>query len=251
MEQIMGECQSCRQQTKGDRTLCLRCHVRLERLLLRLASDVTPMRDSLDATLHPGGHQPNRIRPSVPPTPIRLDVLDLMDVLDATAYQLWHILDGTEQTREQDLRATLIRCARHPRLARFHDAGLYMDTLTRLGKRIDEVLDPPERQPIGDCTNPLCGVALTAGSRDQWVTCPVCGMEQRTHAVKLAWLARLCDDPTKTGSASEVAKVFATCGVSLNRNTINQWAKRGKLQACENGGYRYGDVWRLAELEKI
>lgn len=247
----MGECQSCHATAKEGRTLCLRCHIRFARTLLRLSKDVTPMRDSLDATLHPGGHQPTRIQPSVPPTPIRLDVLDLIDILDSTAHQLWHILDGTEQRHEPDLRETLILCARHARLGRFHDAGLYMDTFERLAKRIDEILDPPsEQQPIGNCTNPLCGITLTAGSRDQWVTCPVCGTEQRVLTVKLAWLNRLCEDPAKKGSASEIAKVFATCGINVKRNTINQWAKRGRLHADESGEYRYGDVWRLVELDK-
>lgn len=247
----MGVCQSCHAETKPERTLCTRCRIRFARLLISLGRDITPMRDSLDATLHPGGHQPNRIQPSTPPTPIRLDVLDMMDLLDSTAHQLWHILDGVEQDHEHSLYGTLLACARHPRLDRFHDAGLYLDTFTRIGRQIDLLLDPPsERQPIGHCTNPLCGVELVAGSRDQWITCPICGTEQRVLTVRLEWLRRLCSDPEKTGSAAEISKVFTVCGIIVRRNTISQWAKRGRIAPAGDGLYRYGDVWRQVELDK-
>lgn len=244
----MGECQSCRQQTKGDRTLCLRCHVRLARLLLRLASDVMPMRDSLDATLHPGGHQPNRIQPSVPPTPIRLDVLDLLDILDSTAHQLWHVLDGTEQDKEPSLRMTITLCARHPRLGRFADAGFYLSTIAALAARIDLVLDPPaERREVGTCE--LCSTMLTAGSRDQWLTCSTCGCEQRVSTVKLRRLKTLCYDDSKVGTAAEIARAFTDSGISVKRHTINVWASRGKLErrGKDDSGkpvYAYCDVYR-------
>lgn len=246
----MNECQHCHAPAKDDHTLCMRCHIRFARILLRLGKDVTPLQDSLDATLHPGGHQPIRIQPSEPPTPIRLDVLDELDIIDATTNMLWHILDGTEQDHEPSLRATLALCARHPRLCRFSDAGLYLGTFQRIARRVDEILDPAsERQLIGRCTNPLCRTPLTAGSRDQWATCPICGREQRVLTVKLAWLHTLCDDPAHTGSAAEIAKVFATCGIPLKRNTINQWARRGRLDPMAPGRYRYGDIWRLVQLD--
>lgn len=89
-------CQNCKTITEGGYSLCATCELRFAGTLLRLAHDVTPLHDSLDATLHPGGHSPVRIQTATPPTPIRLDVLDLIDMLDATARELWRCLDGID-----------------------------------------------------------------------------------------------------------------------------------------------------------
>lgn len=229
--------------------MCVACELRFAGMLLRLARDVTPLHDSLDATLHPGGHAPVRIQTATPPTPIRLDVLDLIDMLDATARELWRCLDGIDaldwhkDPRMEDLEATLIACAGHPKLATFHDAGLYMHIINNLARKVDLALDPPEqRREIGTCE--LCETMLTAGAADQWVTCPVCGREQRAQTVKLRRLKTLCWDDSRRGSAAEIAKAFTDVGITVRRGTLNVWVNRGKL--C-NGpqGIAYCDVYRL------
>ena len=73
-------CQNCNTIIENGYALCTACELRFAGTLLRLARDVTPLHDSLDATLHPGGHSPVRIQTATPPTPIRLDVLDLIDM---------------------------------------------------------------------------------------------------------------------------------------------------------------------------
>lgn len=50
-------CQNCRTMTEEGCSLCETCEMRFAGTLLRLARDVTPLHDSLDATLHPGGHR--------------------------------------------------------------------------------------------------------------------------------------------------------------------------------------------------
>ena len=142
-------CQNCRTMTEEGCSLCETCEMRFAGTLLRLARDVTPLYDSLDATLHPGGHSPTRIQTATPPTPIRLDVLDLIDMLDATARELWRCLDGIDaldwrkDKRNEDLKATLIACAGHPRLATFADAGFYMHVVDGIARKVDAALDPP------------------------------------------------------------------------------------------------------------
>lgn len=149
-------CQNCKTITEDGCSLCVTCELRFAGTLLRLAHDVTPLHDSLDATLHPGGHSPVRIQTATPPTPIRLDVLDLIDMLDATARELWRCLDGIDaldwrkDKRNEDLKATLIACAGHPRLATFADAGFYMHVVDGIARKVDAALDPPEqRREIG------------------------------------------------------------------------------------------------------
>ena len=174
-------CQNCNTIIENGYALCTACELRFAGTLLQLARDVTPLHDSLDATLHPGGHAPVRIQTATPPTPIRLDVLDLIDMLDSTARELWRCLDGIDaldwrrDPRTEDLKATLIKCAGHPKLATFGDADLYMHVIDGIARKVDAALDPPEqrRREIGTCE--LCGTMLAAGAADQWVTCPVCG----------------------------------------------------------------------------
>lgn len=242
-------CQNCRTMTEEGCSLCETCEMRFAGTLLRLARDVTPLHDSLDATLHPGGHSPVRIQTATPPTPIRLDVLDLIDMLDATARELWRCLDGIDaldwrkDPRMEDLEATLIDCAGHPRLATFADAGFYMATINGIARKIDLTLDPPEqRREIGTCE--LCATMLTAGAADQWVTCPVCGREQRAQTVKLRRLKTLCWDDSRRGSAAEIAKAFTDAGIPVRRGTLNVWVNRGKLPSSPQG-LAYCDVYRL------
>lgn len=243
------DCQNCAANIDDGWTLCVPCELRFAGMLLRLARDVTPLHDSLDATLHPGGHAPVRIQTATPPTPIRLDVLDLIDMFDATAREFWRCLDVIDaldwrrDPRTEDLKATLIKCAGHPKLATFGDAGLYMHVIDGIARKVDAALDPPEqRREIGTCE--LCETMLTAGAADQWVTCPVCGREQRAQTVKLRRLKTLCWDDSKRGSAAEIAKAFTDAGITVRRGTLNVWVNRGKL--C-NGpqGIAYCDVYRL------
>ena len=243
------DCQNCAANIDDGWTLCVPCELRFAGMLLRLARDVTPLHDSLDATLHPGGHAPVRIQTATPPTPIRLDVLDLIDMLDATAREFWRCLDVIDaldwrrDPRTEDLKATLIKCAGHPKLATFGDAGLYMHVIDGIARKVDAALDPPEqRREIGTCE--LCETMLTAGAADQWVTCPVCGREQRAQTVKLRRLKTLCWDDSKRGSAAEIAKAFTDAGITVRRGTLNVWVNRGKL--CNDPqGIAYCDVYRL------
>ena len=222
-------CQNCKTITEGGYSLCETCELRFAGTLLRLARDVTPLHDSLDATLHPGGHSPTRIQTATPPTPIRLDVLDLIDMLDATARELWRCLDGIDaldwrkDKRNEDLKATLIACG--------------------IARKVDAALDPPEqRREIGTCE--LCETMLTAGAADQWVTCPVCGREQRAQTVKLRRLKTLCWDDSRRGSAAEIAKVFTDAGITVKRHTLTVWKSRGKLDVTPQG-ISYSSVYRL------
>ncbi len=249
-------CQHCNTIIGNDQenyTLCARCELRFAGLLMQAARDITPLHDSLDATLHPGGHSPVRIQPSTPPTPIRLEVLDLIDLLDAVTTELWARLHGVDALTPQTTPTTplserLLDCAMHPRLASLPDSGMYMTQVQRLGQQIDRTLDPPEqRREIGPCE--LCGTMLTAGPDDQWVTCQVCNREQRTLTAKLHRLQLLCFDRTQTGTASQIAKTFTHSGITLKRHRVTMWAQRGKLTPTgKRDGkptYLYSDVYRL------
>lgn len=90
-----------------------------------------------------------------------------------------------------------------------------MNVIAALAAKIDLILDPPaERREIGTCA--LCSTMLTAGSRDQWTTCPVCGREDRVSTVKLRRLKTLCYDDSKISTAGEVAAArFEPVGLNV------------------------------------
>lgn len=244
------ECQHCRQPITDDQSLCVECELAFCRLLIRLANDLTPLHDSLDATLHPGGHAPTRIQTATPPTPIRLDVIDLFDLLDANARELLRCLDGVDARSympvrdcREDLESVLWRCAGHPMLARSPLAGMYYGIFDSIAHRIDATLDPPEhRREIGVCER--CASMLTAGPSDLFVSCPVCGVEQRVATVKLRRLEKLCFDDSKRGSAVQIAKAFTDAGIVVRASRIRQWLARGKLDRSPHG-IAYCDVYRL------
>ena len=184
-----------------------------------------------------------RIQTATPPTPIRLDVLDLIDMLDATARELWRCLDGIDaldwrkDRRNEDLTATLIACAGHARLATFADAGFYMHIINDIARKVDTALDPPEqRREIGTCE--LCNTMLTAGQNDQWVICPLCGREQRAQTVKLRRLKTLCWDDSRRGSAADIAKAFTDAGITLKASRVRKWVERGQVSRTPAGDPR-------------
>lgn len=247
----MSECRACGGTVDEKHVLCDACVRRMGDICTQLADGIRPLHDSLDATLHPGGHAPSRIQPSTPPTPIRLDVLDLLDVLDATSSEYLRRLDGVDALDwrrdhgPEPLDMMLRRIAAHPHVGSCQASPIMLAELTGLLARVEHVIDPPEEhEPVGQCTNPLCGVTLCAGPRDQWVTCPMCGMEQRVLTVRLKRLERLCFDDSKRGGAADVAREFTKAGMTLRRNTITQWERRGKLTRHADG-YAYCDVYRL------
>ena len=54
----------------------------------------------------------------------------------------------------------------------------------------------------------------------------------------------MCWDDSRRGSAAEIAKAFTDAGITLKRNTVNVWRKRGKLDVTPDG-IAYSSVYRL------
>ena len=87
-------CQICDTPIDDGYTLCPACELDFALLLLQFVPWTHVLEASLDATLHPGGHQPVRIITPTAPTPLRLDVLDHIDLLASIAQGLWRRLTG-------------------------------------------------------------------------------------------------------------------------------------------------------------
>ena len=237
-----------------DYSLCPACELRFALLPLRLAAWLDPLRASLDATVHPGGHRPTRVIPPTAPTPIRLNVLDLLDQIDARARALWRRLEGVDaldwrrdSRPPRDLGMLLADIATHPRLAKIDEADMWMRTFEQLCTQVLAVIDVPDRmKPIGNCLNPLCGVQLKAADAQTTVECPVCGLAWKVADVRLGLIRSLADSD-RLLTLTDCAKLLTECGYQVSRKQLQNWRDRGKLvaQARESKGrqlFRMGDV---------
>ena len=159
-------CQICDTPIDDGYALCPACELSFALLLLQFVPWTHALEASLDATLHPGGHQPTRIITPVAPTPLRLDVLDHLDLLASIAQGLWRRLTGVHILDwKRDLCPDVIGCltdaAMHPRLAQLPDIGMYVSQFQRLKPKTLAIIDPPDRAtPIGQCLT--CGLTVTA-----------------------------------------------------------------------------------------
>lgn len=190
----VATCQVCDRPVEAGYTLCPACELSFALLLDQYVPWTHALEASLDATLHPGGHQPTRIITPVAPTPLRLDVLDHIDLLASIAQGLWRRLQGVDILYwKRDLCPDIIGCltdaAMHPRLAHLPDVGMYVAQFQRLKPLTLGIIDPPDRAtPIGQCLQ--CGLTITATRDAETVTCPTCGREQTASAVRLiCWSA--------------------------------------------------------------
>ena len=246
-------CAECGRETEAGYTLCERCELTFALLLLRYVPWTHALEASLDATLHPGGHQPTRAATPFAPTPIRLDVLDHLDLLASTAQGLWRRLEGVDPLDwRRDLCPDTIGClldgAAHPRLARIPDAPMYLHEFQRLRSRTLDIIDAPDHPtPIGQCLR--CGMTINAGPAQTHVTCPICGCEQSTMDVRLDLLHRSIQSG-RAFTAGECASLLQGCGYAISAATIRSWKHRGLLASCgsdDNGRpvYRLRDVVAL------
>ena len=209
-------CQICDTPIDDGYTLCPACELDFALLLDQYVPWTHALEASLDATLHPGGHQPTRIITPTAPTPLRLDVLDHLDLLASIAQGLWRRLTGVNILKwQRDLCPDIIGCltdaAMHSNLAKIPDIGMYVSQFQRLKPKTLAIIDPLDRAtPIAQCLT--CGLTVTATRDAETVTCPVCGREQTASAGRLDLLEQ---HPQRQGVyGGGVRATIARCGLS-------------------------------------
>lgn len=101
--------------------------------------------------------------------------------------------------------------------------------LEHIVRRNDQALTPDEAMVIiGTC--PKCDSMLTGTPEAESVTCQGCHREWAAPAIKAARDERLWQVQI-TGTPSDAAKELKRYGLTISRNLISQWLKRGKLHA--------------------
>lgn len=117
-------------------------------------------------------------------------------------------------------------------------------------KRLNRQLEPPEDKIlIGYCTAPACGGEVWCGDQDvesDWTVCPNCGKTLNVHEIQQIRMLALASAGTQ-GTAAELSKLLASCGLKVRRKTISEWKRRGIITpvAMQDGNpvYLLWDVW--------
>lgn len=215
--------------------------------MLHVYTMIEPLRYLVDASVHVGGDTHHH-GSDIAPTPVRLPVLDLLDLVDAIIsgyYARLHPPTSRRARRQPDLATTILDITSDDRLTQLPDVGMYMSEITMLERRMSAMLNDYEsKQPIGHCLNPLCGVTIYAADSERTATCATCNMVQKVDDVRLAfWKQCLASD--KLVTPSQATQLLNLCGMRLQAATIRQWAHRGKLHQAD-GYYRLNDISKLA-----
>ena len=117
--------------------------------------------------------------------------------------------------------------------------------LEHISRRNETALTPEEAMVIiGTC--PTCRHQLTGTPDAESVTCQHCRTEWPAPAIKAARDERLWQVQI-TGTPSDVAKELKRYGLTISRNLVSQWLRRGKLHATptkHKGEY----VFNLGEI---
>lgn len=120
--------------------------------------------------------------------------------------------------------------------------------LEHIARRNEQALTPEDELIIiGTCPN--CDTLLTGTPEAESVTCQGCHEEWAAPAIKAARDQRLWQIQL-TGTPSDAAKELKRYGLTISRNLVSQWLRRGKLHATPtNTKNQY--VFNLGELAAL
>ena len=121
-------------------------------------------------------------------------------------------------------------------------------SLQHIVRRNEQALTPEDELIIiGTC--PKCDSMLTGTPDAETVTCQHCRTEWPAPAIKAARDERLWQVQI-TGTPSDAAKELKRYGLTVSRNLVSQWLRRGKLHATPtNTKNQY--VFNLGELAAL
>ena len=246
----MTDCQHCNKPMKPvtANLLCASCREDYWQLIRQLGHVQLPALSSImlkQAHIGATGHAPSR---GNAPTPIDTHAQSLIADSEAwLAEQAGKIRPQYANYRWR--KAWLaIMSNRHTILSMTTAAEDYA-ALQHISRRNEQALTPEDELIIlGTCPN--CYTLLTGTPEAETVTCQGCHAEWAVPAIKAArderlWQVRI------TGTPSDAAKELKRYGLSVSRNLISQWLRRGKLTHATPTETKRQYVFNLGELAAL
>lgn len=185
---------------------------------------------------------------TVAPIPVNLGAWQLLQDIKKFAYSLGKALKFAPRF---DAEFIFKGSLRHltDLLAR-PDADSICKIAREAHKRLNRQLEPPEEKIlIGYCTEPTCGSELWCDDQDiesGWTVCPNCDKTLNVHEIQQIRMLALASAGTQ-GTAAELSKLLASCGLKVRRKTISEWKRRGIVHQVGQQGdkpvYLLWDVW--------
>lgn len=208
--------------------LCQNCRQDYWQLIRQLGHVQLPALRSImlrQAHIGPTGHTPNK---GNAPTPIDTHAQDLIAESEAwLAEQAGKIRAAYAGYAWRKAWYAIIS-NKHTILAMSTAADDYA-SLEHIVRRNEQALTPEDELIIlGTCPN--CNHQLTGTPEAETVTCQHCHGEWPAPAIKAARGERLWQVQI-TGTPSDAAKELQRYGLTVSRNLISQWLRRGKLHA--------------------
>lgn len=246
----MTDCQHCHKpmETAAANMLCASCRTDYWTMIRQLGHVQLPALSSImlkQAHIGATGHTPNKGNAPIP--------------IDTRAQAL--ITDSEAWLAEQ---AGKIRSAyagygwRKAWLAILSNRHTILDMTTavddyaaleHISRRNEAALTPEDELIIlGTC--PTCHRQLTGTPEAESVTCQHCRSEWAAPAIKAARDQRLWQIQL-TGTPSDAAKELKRYGLTISRNLISQWLRRGKLSHATPTKHKRQYTFNLGELAAL
>lgn len=227
--------------------LCASCRENYWQLIRQLGHVQLPALSSImlkQAHIGPTGHTPSK---GNAPMPIDTRAQDL--ITDSEAWLAEQAGKIRAAYAGYDWRKAwyAIISNRHTILTMSTAADDYA-SLQHIVRRNEQALTPEDELIIiGTC--PKCDSMLTGTPDAETVTCQHCRTEWPAPAIKAARDERLWQVQI-TGTPSDAAKELKRYGLTVSRNLVSQWLRRGKLHATPtNTKNQY--VFNLGELAAL
>ena len=226
----MTDCQHCHKpmKTTADNPLCQTCRETYWTLIRQLGHVQLPALRSImlkQAHIGPTGHTPNK---GNAPIPIDTHAQDLIKESEAWLAEQAGKIRAAYAAYDWRKAWYAIISNRHTTLNMPTAADDYT-TLQHITRRNEQALTPEDELIIlGTCPN--CHSMLAGTPEAESVTCQGCHEEWAAPAIKAARDQRLWQIQL-TGTPSDAAKELKRYGLTISRNLISQWLRRGKLHA--------------------
>ena len=243
----MTDCQHCHKpmKTATASMLCPDCCTDYWTMIYQLGHVQLPALRSImlrQAHIGPTGHTPNK---GNAPLPIDTHAQDLIAESEAWLAEQAGKIRAAYAAYGWRKAWYAIISNRHTILNMSTAADDYA-ALEHITRRNEQALTPEDELIIlGTC--PKCDSMLTGTPEAESVTCQGCHREWAAPAIKEARDERLWQ-VLITGTPSDAAKELKRYGLTVSRNLISQWLKRGKLSHATPTKHKRQYVFNLGEL---